>query len=668
MEFLQSLILLRQPNCLSINSILQTNALTFQLVLLSLKKTNVTLNLLKCDSSLTAFGLAKVLSLNFLIMELKMLNIMKSQLTVKIFFAIGLLFVVSSFTLAQQTREEKIQQLKNREDIKVTEVEPNLLKLEYPNGKVRYKNIGNYEPVITYEQQPAYSPTYDSTIIDLTSVDTTLYYHKYSFWQEVPIHNWDFDFLRIGDVDNNGRPELYGARKFFTSSNDAEPVTVYELNDSEIFEEIFQYDSVSIIRNIYDVKGDSRLEVHLTTSGLLGIPSQQRFFSKPVDTSLATEVNFIFSPFEEGSQLDDQTLGDFDNNQKTDLLFDRHSPPYVFIFEYNPIANNFDSVYRFQVPDPIDLGIGGYSVGDFDLDGKTDIVFSTVRGKVFIIENEGNNQYNDVWQGSVESSNAYVHTWTNDIDKNGKPEFWVLADAYYNGIGTTRITIFETDGDNSYQAVGRIDLVGIMSFYAGNMQAIDIDGDGTKEVAVCIDDNFLIIKFNGSENHHTYEVYYIKKNELNTGVEYQIYTGAIMNDLQNTGEYEILISMYHIIEGQPTIGRFITKIYKPDSTTSIYDDEILPTSIKLYQNYPNPFNPSTEIKFKLNKQEIVSIKVYNVLGKEIKLLLQENLPSGEYTIHWNGKDNKGSSLPSGIYFIQMQAGEYQQTIKGLLLK
>lgn len=576
-----------------------------------------------------------------------------------------LLFAVS-ISLAQYTREEKLQQFKNRTDIKVTEVEENILRLEYPGGKVMYKNIGDYVP--DTENRIVYSPTYDSTIIDLTTIDTTLYYHKYSFWQEVPLKNLDFDYLRIGDVNNNGRYELYGARKFFSSSDSAEPITVYELNETSSFDSIYQYDSVYIARCIYDVDKDGKEEVLLTLPPLFDtVGNQQRFFSKENDTSLATKLNFTFT-FTDGSQLDDITLGEFDGDQKTDLLFDRISPPYVYIFEYNSIANNFDSVYRFQVPDPIDLGIGGYSVGDFDLDEKTDIVFSTMRGKVFVIENDGDNQYTDVWQGSVESNNAYVHTWTNDIDKNGKPEFWVLADAYYNGIGTTRITIFETNGDNSYHLVGKIDLVGIMSFYAGNMQPIDVDNDGTEEVAVCIDDNFLILKFNGSENHHTYEVYYIKQNEINTEGEYQIYTGTIMYDLQNTGEYEILISMRHIIEGQPTIGRFLTKIYKPDSTTSINDDEILPTRIKLYQNYPNPFNPSTEIKFKINKSETVSIKVYNILGKEIKLLLGENLPAGVHNVQWNGKDNEGSPLPSGIYFIQMQAGEYQQTIKSVLLK
>jgi hypothetical protein len=77
-----------------------------------------------------------------------------------------------------------------------------------------------------------------------------------------------------------------------------------------------------------------------------------------------------------------------------------------------------------------------------------------------------------------------------------------MGDAFYGNYAATRLTIFETDGDNSYHAVGRVDLLGIFSFYAGTIQAIDVDGDGIEEVAICIDDNFLILKFNGSQNHH----------------------------------------------------------------------------------------------------------------------------------------------------------------------
>jgi photosystem II stability/assembly factor-like uncharacterized protein len=93
-----------------------------------------------------------------------------------------------------------------------------------------------------------------------------------------------------------------------------------------------------------------------------------------------------------------------------------------------------------------------------------------------------------------------------------------------------------------------------------------------------------------------------------------------------------------------------------------------PKEFSLNQNYPNPFNPSTQIKVAVKEISNIEIIVYNILGKEIKTLLDENLPAGEYIIQWHGKDNEGNYLSSGIYFIQMIAGDYQKTIKTVLLK
>ena len=569
----------------------------------------------------------------------------------------SLLFSLSNLSYSQLSREEKLRQLESRNDIKVTEVEPNLLKLDYTNGKSIVKNVGDYKPQ-TNNYQLNYSPTYDSTIIDLRYIDTTLYYYKYSFWKEVPLTNLHFNHITVGDVNSNGLSDLYGSRKFFWS--DPEPVSIYELNIYGHFDFRYQYASEFVIWNIYDVDKDSIVEVHL-----LGSTGDQRFFSKPTETSFATELKFSFYY---PAQLNDQTLGDFDGDENTDLLFVKAGWPDVHIFEYNPVINNFDSVYRFEINEPAPWDEGGFSISDFDLDKKTDIVFGTSRGNVFVLENEGENQYTNSWQGSVESYHAYIHTFSNDIDKNGRPEFWVLADAYYNGIGTTRITIFETNGDNSYEAVGRVDLVGIFSFYAGTMQAVDIDKDGTEEIAVCIDQNFLILKFNGSRDHHSYELYYIKQNELAAAGENSVYFGATVYDLKNNGDMNLLISMDHVIL-QGAAGRWFTRIFKPDSLTVSNDiGNNIPKSPELKQNYPNPFNPSTSIRFEIGQSSNVSVKVYNILGKEIRLLLEENLPTGEYTIQWDGKDDKGNFLPGGVYFIQMKADNYQHTIKSVLLK
>lgn len=589
-------------------------------------------------------------------------------------FVYCLLIVVYAFSFAQVNREEKIHQLKTREDIRVTEVEPNILKLEYPNGKVLYKDISDYNYPTTWQaessiQQPAYSPTYDSTIIDLRTIDTTLYYQKYKFWQEVPIHNWQFDYIRIGDINKNGKPELYGARKFYTTPQ--EPVTVYEFDDAGKFVFVHQYDTGTVARNVYDIDKDGEQEFHL--SGNYSRASfqtfYQSFFKKVNNKSLATDLNFIFEPYQYQSQLNDIVLDDLDGDQYADLLFIRAVDPDLHIFEYNSFTNNFDSVYRFDVIDPPPYFNSGFSIGDFDLDGKKDMVFGTPKGSVYVLENQGDNQYTNSWVGSVQSYHAYIHTWTNDIDGNGKPEFWVLADAYYSGIGTTRITIFETNGNNSYQAVGRVDLVGVFSFYAGTMQAVDVDNDGKEELAICIDEHFLILKFNGNLNHQIFQLYYIKKEEQYSSGEWIAYFGATLSDLLGNGQNEILISLIHIIE-QPgdDWARFETRVYRPDSTVDINDNNYNLNCFQLYPNFPNPFNPTTNVTFVLPNSANASIKIYSILGKEIRTLLEEYISFGKHTIKWDGTDEAGNILPSGVYFIGMVSGSYHEIIKTILIK
>jgi len=576
---------------------------------------------------------------------------------------ICLLFAINFFSFSQsqyQSREEKLEQLKSRQEIKFTEIEPNILKIEYPNGKVLYKNIGDYQPSLDYQHPTTYSPYFDSTIIDLTTIDTSLYCHKYRFWQEVPLTNFDFNHLRIGDVNNNGKTELYGSRKFFETPQ--EPITIYELNNNNVFTFTYQYDSVGYSWNIYDYDNDGRLDVHF-----LGFSGDQRFFIKENENSFATILKTSFIPYDSTYQVNDPKLGDFDGDQNTELLFAAGAGRgSMHIFEYNMITNTFDSVYRYQIREPRQLEVSGFSVSDFDLDGKTDIVFGTGSGAVHVVENQGNNQFDHVWLGYIESYSAYIHTWSNDIDENGKPEFWVLGDAYYGGIPITKLTIFETNGNNSYQAVGRVDLVGVFSFYAGTLQAVDIDHDGIDEIAVCIDDNFLILKFVGSRNHHTYEVFYIKKNELSANGENSVYFGSVLYDLLNNGEENILISMDHIINiggGNVQAKRF-TQIYKPDSTLSVKNHSTIYSEFfKLSQNYPNPFNPTTKISWQSPVNGQQTLKVYDVLGREVATLVDEYREAGSYEVEFDA-----TNLPSGMYIYRLQSGSYSDVKKMILSK
>ncbi|NWF51351.1 MAG: T9SS type A sorting domain-containing protein [Ignavibacteriaceae bacterium] len=88
----------------------------------------------------------------------------------------------------------------------------------------------------------------------------------------------------------------------------------------------------------------------------------------------------------------------------------------------------------------------------------------------------------------------------------------------------------------------------------------------------------------------------------------------------------------------------------------------------LEQNYPNPFNPSTEIVFKVAEPGIVNIKIYDVLGREVKTLLNDFRNNGIYSVVWDGDNNFGERVSSGVYFYRMEAGSYVETKKMMLMK
>jgi hypothetical protein len=91
--------------------------------------------------------------------------------------------------------------------------------------------------------------------------------------------------------------------------------------------------------------------------------------------------------------------------------------------------------------------------------------------------------------------------------------------------------------------------------------------------------------------------------------------------------------------------------------------ELLPTTTALAQNYPNPFNPSTTITFSLASRQFVSLKIYDMLGKEAATIVNEELPAGTYSRVWNA-----ASMPSGVYFSSMKAGGTTETKRIVLTK
>jgi hypothetical protein len=99
------------------------------------------------------------------------------------------------------------------------------------------------------------------------------------------------------------------------------------------------------------------------------------------------------------------------------------------------------------------------------------------------------------------------------------------------------------------------------------------------------------------------------------------------------------------------------------TTTGVKGRTENPRQMKLLQNYPNPFNPSTTIKFQIPSKSRVSLKVYDVIGREVAILLSEELLADSHAIKWNAE-----AFPSGVYFYRLQADKFSETKKLILLR
>ncbi len=98
------------------------------------------------------------------------------------------------------------------------------------------------------------------------------------------------------------------------------------------------------------------------------------------------------------------------------------------------------------------------------------------------------------------------------------------------------------------------------------------------------------------------------------------------------------------------------------------ETKAMPVEFQLYQNYPNPFNPTTKIKYSLKKDVRAVLKIYNILGNEIRTLVNEFEEAGVKTVEWDGTNNIGMKVPSGIYIYNIKAGNFRKTRKMVLIK
>ncbi len=495
--------------------------------------------------------------------------------------------------------------------------------------------------------------------IDLRTIDTSLYSSLYTLWSEIPI-GYSLPLI-IGDANSDDREEIYGTYKSYQDPNYYR--IIFEINEDGSYDSVYRYpDTLGMHGNMADLDNDGSCEavnrsyysdslgwylLLLSTDSLTGYPTT---FTSAYDTSTGNgqpaKINFydidgdsypemIYYYFGIGDSIilsNSDHIAEYDRNSKTFHLVQQNHPPTYYT--------------------------AGYSFGDFDSDGKQNFSTGSIWGEIFVYEHVSGNNYEMIRIDSLPAKHAYMSTFTNDINHDGRPELWIGAEAYINNVGSTILFVYEATGDNTYEIVYTIAIVGVISFYASNMLHADFDNDCNDEVLVCIDQHVLVFKNIG----HGYELYYLKRNDYIN--QNSVYYSAISADFDRDNYPEIVISQ-DLVENEE--GKLFSRIYKKTSTMDVNEGNY-PPDYYIKDPYPNPFNPSTTIEFFYNKSESLKITIYDILGREIKILMDDYIREGHHSVNWDGTDEYGKKVSSGMYLITFKSNSLNKTLKTVLLK
>ncbi|MFZ4591361.1 MAG: choice-of-anchor D domain-containing protein [Ignavibacteria bacterium] len=255
-------------------------------------------------------------------------------------------------------------------------------------------------------------------------------------------------------------------------------------------------------------------------------------------------------------------------------------------------------------------------------------------GKVFCVNSENGVENYTVTLGSA---NAGFIKVLDDLDSNGSPDFTLSGpQTVYRIDSKTHNTLWQYSPGASY--IRGVDMLS------------DVNGDGEKDVIVGMQTPGNVIVLNGATGTAMFTF------SFGSTVTFRADKVVALNSIDGNSTTEFM--------GGCRDGKLIC--FSGGQNVPIGIGVIsteVPGTFELQQNYPNPFNPTTNIRFAVPHNELVAIKVYDVLGKEVATLLNENKQAGTYEVNFNA-----SSLSSGVYFYKMSAGKFSSIKRMVVVK
>lgn len=534
----------------------------------------------------------------------------------------------------------------------VKETEPNLLKMTHKEtGMVKYVDITDH-PMDFSKLSPAVQ------VIDLINADTTLYNWKYVRKNMFPIGSLIGYPMVIGDFNNNSKLDLAGSYR--------EPLIFHEIADCAIAE--LQPDSTFTIQKVYsdstpialantDVDNDGFQEIFFTRNAQYITNYEQSDLD-----SFPNIERFRHRTWELSGEVSREVFTDLDQDGYREVLYkgdDSLQPNshQIFVAEYKPASGTMERIFGY-IPSP-DWRTSRFSVGDFDADGFLEFATGSVTGYVYLVENTGDDSYQPILQDTVSTPNAYLTAPANDIDGNGKIEFFLGGSSFYNGVPATRIYWFEANGNNNYVKKRSFFLLGTDVLGFDILSVYDINNDGIEDLVFSF--SFSVVMLIWNQGNQEFDLYYFD--------QWENYNEEIhslnMFDVFDSGKLDMFINVKNI--NTPPLIR--TYLYQPNTVVGIVKDNPIFDGFNLSQNYPNPFNGNTHIHFYTSQRESISLTIYSITGKEVKRIINQQIYApGQYEVIWNATNKHGKEVSSGLYFYVLKAGGRREVRKMLLIK
>jgi hypothetical protein len=481
-------------------------------------------------------------------------------------------------------------------------------------------------------------------------LDTSQWTGWYTYWTQVPLSN-GFGFpLLVGDADENGRPEVYGIYRDFTSSDFESHIYEIDSNGVPVFRHAY-VPRRGASRQFVDSDGNSLTEVVIPLGDTAFVYEQQSPSSLPIHPKFSHAM-FEYPGTASRARVH---MAHLDNDALMDFLYLGSEPDSTepggfragtYVAEYNSGVNNFERVWSIRLNRPGEVGFGGYSFGDYDGDGMVEFIDSELFGRVHITENVSDDCYAETWRDSLPFVNVYYQT-SGDVDNDGKPEFFVGA-TMSNGNWTT---VFEADSNDHYSAKFLFHLLSGGTGDEPTYLTTDVDGSGRLELVIFSGADLYVFK---SDADNSYYLWYYKRENVKQSVQFY--------DFNRDGIKDFVISRA-MVNSQGL--RLFADIYLASGTVSVggNSDTSFPDDIQLFQNFPNPFNPVTVIEYELPMTQHVSIAVYDALGRKVQTLVNGVMPAGRHAVEW-----EGTNMASGVYFYRLETTQQTVTRKMLLIR